>query len=130
MVWTRFFDMHSGGGTKEEPYENIYIEAPENEAIIIFYNRFGHNPQRVTCTCCGDDYSIYEEPTLMQATAFERGAENSDQDVPSASVYSSHGHVTLDEYVTHPNVLVIRAEDIKPDERIGTVPVQGYVWRD
>lgn len=63
-MWTEFMDMHSGGGTKEEPYEYIFIEAPREEAIIIFYNRFGHNPERVTCTCCGDDYSITEYETL------------------------------------------------------------------
>ena len=48
--WTLFWDMASGGDTKEEPYENIYIEAPEEEAKVIFYNRFGHNPERVSCT--------------------------------------------------------------------------------
>lgn len=77
MVWTRFMDMHSGGGTKEPPYEYIYIEAPENEAKVIFYNRFGHNPERVSCTCCGDDYSISEEKSLEQATAYERNCDSS-----------------------------------------------------
>ena len=77
MVWTRFMDMHSGGGTKEPPYEYIYIEAPESEARVIFYNRFGHNPERVTCSCCGDDYSISEEETLQQITAFERNCDSS-----------------------------------------------------
>lgn len=72
MAWTQFMDMHSGGGTKEEPYQHIYIEAPEDEAKTIFYNRFGHSPDRVTCTCCGSDYSVSESPTLRQATAYER----------------------------------------------------------
>lgn len=27
-MWTRFMDMHSGGGSKEK-WEYIYIEAPE-----------------------------------------------------------------------------------------------------
>ena len=27
-MWTRFMDMHSGGGMKEPPYEYIFIEAP------------------------------------------------------------------------------------------------------
>ena len=75
MVWTRFMDMHSGGGAKEAPYEYIYIEAPESEAKTIFYNRFGHNPERVSCACCGEDYSISEEESLEQATAFERGCD-------------------------------------------------------
>jgi len=74
IPWTSFMDMHSGGGTKEPPYEYIYIQAPEEEAKIIFYNRFGHNPERVTCTCCGDDYSIQEHATLEDATGYQRNA--------------------------------------------------------
>lgn len=72
MVWTQFHDMHSGGGQKLE-WGQIFIEAPEAEAKVIFYNRFKRNPERVTCTCCGEDYSISEEPTLARATAYERG---------------------------------------------------------
>lgn len=75
MPWTLFWDMHSGGGTKEPPYQKIYIEAPIEEAKVVFYNRFGHNPDRVTCTCCGEDYSIDEEPTLAKASGFHRGAK-------------------------------------------------------
>ncbi len=71
-MWTHFMDMHSGGSCKEEPYNHIFIEAPEEEAVVIFYNRFDHNPNRISCTCCGQDYSISEYPTLEQATAYER----------------------------------------------------------
>lgn len=70
-MWTHFWDMHSGGGLKE-PQQHIYIEAPEAEARVIFYNRFGHNPDRVSCTCCGPDYSIEEEPDLAQLTGYHR----------------------------------------------------------
>ena len=38
IPWTRFMDMHSGGGTKEKPFEYIYIQAPEKEAKVIFYD--------------------------------------------------------------------------------------------
>lgn len=72
-MWTHFWDMHSGGSVKEAPYAHIYIEAPEAEAKVIFYNRFGHNAERVTCTCCGEDYSIMEYASLADATAFQRG---------------------------------------------------------
>jgi len=65
-------DMHSGGRLKEAPYQYILIEAPEDVAKIIFYNRFHHNPKRVSCTCCGEDYSISESKTLKQATAYDR----------------------------------------------------------
>ena len=71
-VWTHFWDMHSGGSTKEPPYESIYIQAPLDEAKVIFYNRFGHNPERVSCTCCGDDYSISESPSLEEASGYHR----------------------------------------------------------
>src|SRR4051812_22539864 len=76
MTWTRFMDMHSGGGVKEAPYQVIYIEAPLPEAEVIFFNRFGHNPQRVTCTCCGSDYSISEDDTLAQASGYDRGCQH------------------------------------------------------
>ena len=35
-VWTQFWDMHSGGTTKEPPYDKIYIEADEDEAYEMF----------------------------------------------------------------------------------------------
>ena len=59
-TWTQFSDMCSGGGRKEK-WDCIWIEAPEDEARVIFNNRFGHDPSKVTCTCCGSDYSVYEE---------------------------------------------------------------------
>ena len=74
ILWTHFWDMHSGGGKKEK-WSQIFIQAPEAEAIVIFYNRFGHNPHRVTCTCCGSDYSITEGATLEQLTAYHRGCK-------------------------------------------------------
>ena len=72
IPWTLFWDMHSGGCTKEDPYDKIYIQASKEEAKVIFYNRFGHNPDRVSCTCCGSDYSISESPTLEDASGFHR----------------------------------------------------------
>lgn len=115
MTWTRFMDMHSGGSTKvvirKQAIEYIYIEAPENEARVIFYNRFGHNPSRVTCTCCGEDYSVSEEQTLELATAFERGCKG-----------RFHDYTPLADYIAKKDVLVIRAEEITPAERSGDVP--------
>jgi hypothetical protein len=72
MTWTQFHDMHSGGGQKLD-WHHIHIEAPEEEAKRIFFARFGHNPERVTCTCCGEDYSITEGASLAQLTGYERG---------------------------------------------------------
>lgn len=139
-MWTLFWDMHSGGGTKEGSYEKIYIEAPAEEAKIIFYNRFGHNPERVSCTCCGDDYSIRESATLEQASGYHRNCRYAYKDKakkgPGAYVEEPdpernwRPYIALDQYLKSKEVLVIRADDIKPEERKGEVPEQGYVWRD
>lgn len=107
--WTEFFDMSSGGQEKE-PYKIIHIEAPEKEAKVIFYNRFGHNPERVTCTCCGEDYAISEANSLLEATEYDRAGQE------------------LSEYIKRKDVLVIREKDIDQSEREGDVPQEGYVW--
>lgn len=153
--------MHSGGGAKEDPYEKIYIEASEEEAKRVFYNRFGHNPERVTCTCCGEDYSIDSHESLAQLTGFHRGCRsletprdpktglymNDDpiirsknyleagEDPPpgyALSKFSSMrgGYQTLEQYCARKDVLVIRSEEIKAEDRSGDVPQQGYVWVD
>jgi hypothetical protein len=111
MPWTHFWDMYSGGG-KKEPWSHIYIEAPEEEAKVIFYNRFGHSPERVSCTCCGGDYSITEYKTLAQATEYHRKG------------------IPLKEYLALKEAKIIRSKTILPSERIGQVPQQGYVWMD
>lgn len=156
MTWTRFMDMYSGGGSKE-PQSKILIEAPEAEAKVIFYNRFGHNPDRVTCTCCGNDYSIDDYETLEQATAFDRGCryayfrpdgtecEENEGWVPGkgqpkgytsryveepGTKFTFNKYQPLAEYLGSSDVLVIRAEEIKPEERSGDIPKQGYVWVD
>ena len=98
-MWTCFFDMSSGGDEKEK-WSVIWIEAPQKEAEIIFYNRFGHNPHRVTCTCCGADYSISEHETLD------------------------------DTHSDYKNILIITKDDIDPNERTGELPEQGYIWHD
>lgn len=96
-MWTRFMDMHSGGGQKEK-YEEIYIEAPEEEAFCVFYNRFGHSPYHVTCSCCGEDYSTYEFDTLENATEFYCGSS------------------TVEEYGQREDILYIYSTDIKPED--------------
>lgn len=155
--WTRFMDMHSGGGCKEAPYEYILIEAPEDEARRVFYNRFGHSPDRVSCTCCGEDYSVSESESLAKATAYDRSCEyiedargwgahkepdfregryiEKGEPVPagykvSATSGERYGrrYRTVEQYIAEPYVLVIRAAEIKPDERSGEIPTQGYVW--
>jgi hypothetical protein len=112
-MWTEFYDMHSGGGSKER-WEMIYIEAPEDEAKVIFYNKFGHSPERITCTCCGNDYAINQSDTIEEATEYHRGRDK----------------LSVDQYEALDYVLMIRKEDIKDEWRGGQAPSQGYVWVD
>lgn len=101
---TTFWDMHSGGGQKLD-WSMIYIEAPREEAELVFQNRFDRNPNRVSCTCCGPDYSIQQHSSVEEAkkshSSYERG--------PS---------------------LVVWAADIKEEERQGELRDEGYVWRE
>ena len=132
-MWTQFWDMYSGGDQKEK-WAMIYIEAPEDEAKIIFYNRFGHNCERVTCTCCGEDYSLDEDESLEQLTAYHRGcmwqkvAGEKGQGHYIEKHDPTHSwdkYRTLEEYAKDKKVLIIHASDIKEEERR-----QGYVWQD
>lgn len=135
-MWTHFWDMHSGGGQKLD-WPHIFIEAPEEEAKIIFFNRFGRSPERVTCTCCGEDYSISSGEDIAQLTAYHRGCkwvrvkgekgdghyvEEPDPD------YRGKNFQTLVDYGNSKEVHIIKDTDIKPHERLGTLPEEGYVW--
>jgi hypothetical protein len=107
-MFTRFMDMHSGGGTKIKPYEHIYIEAnSESEAKDIFRERFDRDPDFITCHCCGADYSVSSEETLELATAYERGS-------PWNSQLKKHdptaGKISLTDYCLKPDVLIIRKQ--------------------
>lgn len=151
-MWTQFWDMHSGGGLKLPPWHYIYIEAPEDEATVIFCNRFGRHPENVTCQCCGEDYSVKSEETLEQLTGFHRnlraikriGRALKNDPVLNRWYYLEPGQeppegytvdrawnrsareLTLDEYVKQPDVLVVSAADIKPEERVGQATGRGH----
>lgn len=114
-MWTSFMDMHSGGSQKEK-WARIYIEAPEQEAMVIFYNRFGRSADHVTCKCCGSDYSTSEYKTLEDATNYHRNYSAMSQRCPD-----------LEEYIKKEDVLVIHAEEILPSERLGELPRE-YGW--
>lgn len=133
MVWTQFWDMHSGGGTKEDPYDMIYIEAPVDEAEIIFYNRFGHNPNRITCSCCGEDYSIDCNESLEQLTGYHRNCSFSESlkqytETTNTGKYVYGKYQSLEDYCAQDSVLVIYANQIEDDERHGELPKSGWVW--
>ncbi len=150
--WTLFWDMHSGGGQKEDA-ALIIIQAPKNEARVIFYNRFGHSADRVTCTCCGEDYVVNQEDILGQLVGFHLNWHWQDatgQDKGSYVEEPCHGKwdtqrgknfCTLVDWLTDPehiinnaggkgNCWIILRNEIKVRETIGRVPRQGYVWVD
>jgi len=62
-MWTRFYDMCSGGGRATE-HGIIWINASKKDACQLFESIFERDPNNVTCECCGPDYSIteYENP--------------------------------------------------------------------
>jgi len=129
-MWTRFMDMHSGGSLKEKQ-QYIYIEAPEEQAGVVFYHRFGHNPNRVTCTCCGNDYSISSDKSLKALTAYDRGCAYIGKKLIEAwNGRDYQPYTTLAEYKKRADVLIIHKAEIKPKERVGELPRQGYVWVD
>ena len=117
-------DMHSGGGLKE-PAQYIYIEAPEEQAVIMFYNLFGHSPDRISCTCCGEDYSYrnygdQEHLTLEQVSSYERGCDH--QDNVGEKGVSWIKCIPFDEWLLSDECIML------PIEAFGEVPKSGYVW--
>ena len=120
MTWTHFWDMSSGGGRKLA-HNHIYIEAAEEAAIRVFYTRFNRNPNRVTCTCCGEDYSISNNVSLLDLTEYHRDKSryNEPQDLMS-----------MEEYEESSDVLIIRASEITEEEHLaGEPPEEGFVWQ-
>ena len=158
MAWTHFWDMNSGGGQKEK-WKHIFIEAPRSEAIRIFTNRFDHHPERVTCTCCGSDYSIspwdYDEddpdPDEEESTLEGLSRYHRESFVTQAlNLYDKHRDsygsvdykavqaearkliIPVEEWEKQDDtVLIIRAHEITKEERSGPDRAPGgYVWMD
>lgn len=126
-------DMHSGGGLKEK-FSLCFIEASENEAKVIFYNRFGHSPDRVSCTCCGEDYSVDERAkTLAEASAYDRGCLYDSKkkkyvEKPDPRAMSYHPFVSVTKFQKSEDVMVIPRSKIRKADRQGECPTEGYVW--
>jgi hypothetical protein len=141
MVWTHFWDMHSGGPQKLE-WAHIFIEAPEEEAKSVFYSRFGRNPERVSCTCCGEDYSISEFEDLQQATAFHRGCRFDTEtgkygEKSGPKKHTFYTFIPFEDFLKNPmfkdcgeknSVLLIYKDSISKGQRSAKVPQEGYVW--
>lgn len=58
-MWTKFIDMATGGYQKTD-YAQIFLELSENEARKYFKDKFGIDPENVTCDCCGSDFEVDE----------------------------------------------------------------------
>ena len=109
-MWTRFMDMHTGGFPKQPPYDYIFIEAPEEKAIEIFYDQFGHDPLTIGCYCCGQNYSIDENKTLKLATAYDRGCTYDNKTKEYIEEWNGHSwskYLTLEQFKKMPNVLIV-----------------------
>jgi len=130
-MWTLFWDMNSGGGRKEK-HSLIFIEAEQEEAELVFYNRFGHNPNRVSCTCCGADYSISSHESLEQLSGFHRGCEHSKDgyvEEPGERFSQGWEYQTIEEFAASDKCLIIRSAEISTGERCGNMPEEGFVWK-
>lgn len=116
MTWTRFMDMHSGGRSKVKngdfEVQYIYIEAGESEACQLFEKFFDRDPRNETCECCGGDYSIGEEESLEQGTAFERGCAWSDEEhrfVERPNQWNRYKPLAV--FLDDPSVIVVRKDE-------------------
>ena len=58
--YTIFYDMSSGGSEKES-FSKLAVRLPENEAREWFEKTYNRDPDNVTCSCCGEDYAVYEK---------------------------------------------------------------------
>ena len=99
-MWVQFMDMHSGGRSKEPPYEYIYIEADSREeARQIFMSVFEHDPDEIGCRCCGENYAYYDPQELEHAISYVRRVHGKGQ--------------TLDEFKKRPDILMIPISERK-----------------
>ena len=62
-MYTRFMDMHSGGGTKTD-WEYIFIELSEHDAVAYFEEKFNQSPDDIACSCCGENFSYQETDSI------------------------------------------------------------------
>jgi hypothetical protein len=115
-VWTEFMDMHSGGYAKVhndagKEVSHIFIELPEATARYYFERKFGHNPDWIACSCCGENYSVSTHATLEEATEYER----------SEYIYNHNGFtnkkqtIPLERYMKRDNVIIINSDEVFHD---------------
>ena len=67
-IWTHIWDMHGGGNTKTDCH-HIFIQPNEEDAMRWANWKWSIHPYDVTCSCCGNDFSI-DEGQLGDLAAF------------------------------------------------------------
>lgn len=129
--------MNSGGDQKLQ-WERIFIEAPYDEAVRVFYAKFGRHPENVTCSCCGSDYSIDESESLELATAYARNCRYLSPSPTQSGRYFEEGepipagwtehsipwgtYKTVEEFSVQDDIKIVYAKDISPEERAALLP--------
>ena len=112
-VWTFFEDAYAEGNLKFKEFSWIIVQAEQEKAIEMFKAFTNVDPQRVTCTCCGQHYSIREHDSVFQATAFERSCRYDKElkcYVEAEDDFVVYGYKSLEEFLTQDNVLIIYAD--------------------
>ena len=88
--WTEFSDNWSGGCAKE-PWDHIFIQAKPSAAYSVFLAVFEHDPQDVSCSCCGPAYSIHQAGEIDFGKSFFIKAADIEPEwvIKDPTVYSS-----------------------------------------
>lgn len=123
-MWVYFSDNHSDG-KKKLAQTHIFIEASLEQAKVVFYGRTGVNPDRQSCYCCDQDYDAEEFETLEKATAWSRGCVYNKETGEFEDRFAWNGvggYETIEEFVLRDDVLIVRSDEIDPDEALIELP--------
>lgn len=115
-MWVHFWDMHSGGRTKQPPFEHIFLEADsEDTATEMFRAKFGHSPDAVACSCCGENYAVSSDETLEAASEYQRRKRfmRFDEEVKPEDLE------TMEQFRARPDVLVVPLVTERPPTPTG-----------
>lgn len=112
-TWTIFEDAYADGKLKFKDYEWIIVEGSEETALPLFMKMTKVDPKRVTCTCCGQHFSIREYDSVFQATGFQRSCQY-DKELKSyveqEDDFVIAHYKTLETFLEEDNVLIIFAD--------------------
>lgn len=114
-------------------YKLIYILCPtEQEALSVFFVRFGVNPHRWSGLEATPDFAV-EYGTIGSLSKRERAIFRHEvEDLGSKKDYDTIvGYRSIMDHAARPDVRIIA--DATPEEMNaypGKLPIQGYVWWD